>query len=119
LSNWALSGDDGQPAQDGIPNLMKYALGLSARTPGSSGLPHSGSTPLNGKSYLTLSFTDLSALSDINYNVQVSSDLRNWMSGPQYTLRIDNGTTSTATYRDLTAMQDAPRRFMRLSLTRP
>ena len=89
------------------------------RRPVRPGLPQRGSTSLSGKSYLTLSFTDLPALSDISYNVQVSSDLRNWMSGPQYTLRIDNGTTSTATYRDLTALQDAPRRFMRLGITRP
>ena len=27
----AQAGDDGQPAQDGIPNLMKYALGLNAK----------------------------------------------------------------------------------------
>ena len=119
LSNWALSGDDGQPAQDGVPNLMKYALGLNPKTPATSGLPQRGSTLLTEKSYVTLSFTDLSALSDISYTVQVSGDLQHWVSGPLYTLRIDNGTTSTATYRDLTAIQDAPRRFLRLSVTRP
>ena len=58
LSNWALSGDNGEPAQDGIPNLMKYALGLNPKTSAtSSGLPQRGSTSLGGKSYLTLSFT--------------------------------------------------------------
>ena len=33
-------------------------------------------------------------------------------------MRIDNGTTSTAVYRDLTAIRSAPRHFLRLSITR-
>jgi hypothetical protein len=119
LSNWSLSGDTGEPAGDGIPNLLKYALGLNASTPSASGLPVIGNTTTSGKTYLTLSFTDLSALTDITYTVQVSSDLKTWLSGSQYTLRTDNGSTNTATFRDLTAVQDAPRRFMRLSVTRP
>jgi hypothetical protein len=119
LSNWSLSGDIGVPAGDGVPNLLKYALGMNAYTPSASGLPVIGSTTTGGKTYLTLSFTDLSALTDITYTVQVSSDLQTWFSGSQYTVRTDNGSTTTATYRDLTAIQDAPRRFIRLSVTRP
>jgi hypothetical protein len=119
LSNWSYSGDTGQPAGDGVPNLMKYALGLNPNTPVTSGLPVVGKVTLNGKTYLTLTFTDQSALTDITYNVQVSSDMQNWQSGPLYTVRMDNGTTNTAVYRDLTALQDAPQHFMRLNVTRP
>jgi len=115
LSNWSLSGDTGDPAGDGIPNLTKYALGLNPNTPAASGLPAPGKVSVNGKSYLTLSFTDQSGLTDITYGVQVSSDLQNWQSGA---VRMDNGTTSTAVYRDSTAIGDAPRHFMRLSITR-
>jgi hypothetical protein len=78
-----------------------------------------GTTATGGKTYLSLSFTDLSALTDITYTVQVSSDLKTWFSGSQYTVRTDNGTTNTVTYRDLTAIQGTPRRFIRLSVTRP
>jgi hypothetical protein len=68
---------------------------------------------------LTLSFTQPSTLTDIVYTVQVSSDLQTWQSGASYTVRTDNGSTNQATYRDLTAIQDAPRRFIRLSVSRP
>ena len=118
LSNSSLSGDSADPAQDGVPNLMKYALGLNPNTPATTGLPVIGKVSVNGKTYLTLSFTDQSALTDITYSVQGSSDLQNWQSGPAYAIRIDNGTTSTAVYRDTTAMEDAPRQFLRLSVTR-
>ncbi len=118
LGNWSLSGDNGQPARDGIPNLMKYALGLNPNKPALSGLPIPGQVSVSGKTYLTLTFTDQSALTDITYNIEVSSDLRNWQSGALYTVRTDNGMTNTATFRDLTAIQDAPRHFMRLTITR-
>jgi hypothetical protein len=117
LNNWAVSGDNGQPAQDGVPNLMKYALGLNAKAPATitTGLPVLGQVAVSGKTYLTLTFTDQQALTDISYQVQVSSDLKNWQSGA---VRLDNGTTNTAVYRDVTAIQDGPRHFMRLNVTR-
>jgi alpha-N-arabinofuranosidase len=119
LSNWPFSGDTGQPARDGIPNLMKYALGLDPKTPVTSGLPTCGQTPFNGRMHLTLTFAKLRSLSDITYDVQVSGDLQSWQSGPLYTIRADDGTTDTAIFRDLSATEDTPRRFMRLHVTRP
>jgi len=119
LSNWSYSGDTGDPANDGIPNLIKYALGLNPNKPAVSGMPVLGQVALNGKTYLTLTFTEQPALTDITYTVQVSSDLQNWQSGSLYTVRTDNGTTNTAVFRDLTAIGDAPRHFMRLSIARP
>ena len=116
LSNWSLTGDTGQPAQDGIPNLIKYALDLNPNIPATSGLPVVGRMPLNGKTYLTLTFTDQSALTDITYTVEVSTDLKTWQSG---TVRTDNGATNTAVFRTLTAIEDTPRQFMRLTITRP
>jgi hypothetical protein len=118
LGNWATSGDAGDPADDGVSNLMKYALGLNPNEPAVSGLPAPGQAAVNGKTYLTLTFTEQAALTDITYTVEVSSDLQNWESGPAHTVRMDNGTTNTAVFRDLTAIQDAPRQFMRLSVTR-
>lgn len=118
LDNWAVSGDTGNPSGDGIPNLMKYALGLNPNVPAVSGLPVLGQVSVSGKMYLTLTFTDQAALTDIAYTVQVSSDLQNWQSGASYAVRTDNGTTSTAVFRDLTAIGSAPQRFMRLSVTR-
>ena len=118
LSTWSVSGDTGDPAQDGTPNLMKYALGLNPNKPASSSLPLPGWVSLNGKTYLTLSFTDQAALTDIAYTVQVSTDLQNWQSGSLLTVRTDNGSTNTAVFRAVTAIEDSPRQFMRLSVTR-
>ena len=81
LKNWSLSGDTGNPSGDGIPNLMKYALALNPNKPATSGLPLLGQVAIGGKTYLTLTFTDQAALTDIAYTVQVSSDLQNWQSG--------------------------------------
>jgi hypothetical protein len=118
LNNWSVSGDTGNPSGDGIPNLMKYALGLNPNQPAFSGLPILGQVAVSGKWYLTLTFTDQAALTDITYTVLVSSDLQNWESGASYTVRTDNGTTNTAVFRDLTAIGSVPQRFMRLSVTR-
>ena len=119
LLNGSFSGDHGQPAHDGIPNLLKYALGLDPKLPATTGLPATGRLPLNGMTYLTLTFTKQRALTDISYAVQVSGDLLNWQSGPLVTARIDDGTSDTATYRDLTAIRDVSPRFIRLNVTRP
>ncbi len=59
------------------------------------------------------------SLTDITYKVEVSSDLQTWQSGSSYTVRVDNGTTDTATYRDAAAIGDIPRHFIRLSVVRP
>ena len=120
LNDWSVSGDFGQPSYDGVSNLMKYALGLVAKTRApASGMPAIGKVPLSGKTYLTFTFTKLRSLADITYTVQVSSDLQTWQSGSLYTVRTDNGSTDTAIFRDLTAIEDAPRRFIRLCVSRP
>jgi len=116
LSNWSLSGDNGQPAGDGVSNLMKYALNLPAHSTAPAGaLPIVGRTTLSGSTYLTISFTRQNSLTDITYSVQASSDLVHWTSGPS---RIDNGSTPTATYCDTMPLGSTPSRFLRLMVTR-
>ncbi|PAW76234.1 MAG: hypothetical protein B9S32_16020 [Verrucomicrobia bacterium Tous-C9LFEB] len=119
LSDWSISGDTAQPAHDGVPNLAKYALGLDPNTPATTGLPVIGKVALNGKSYLTLTYTRPPGLADIVYTVQVSGDLQTWSSGASAVVRVDDGTTNTIVYRDLTPVSDASQRFMRLSVARP
>ncbi len=118
LNDPTVSGDNAEPAGDGLSNLTKYAMGLPPHTSSAAGGPLLGFQSLSGKSYLSLTFTRQITLSDIQYVVEVSSDLQNWQSGSSFTLRTDDGTTSRATYRDLTAIQDAPHRFIRLKIVR-
>ncbi len=118
LSNWSISGDSGQPAKDGVSNLMKYALGLDPQTPATTGLPVTGKTSISGKTYQTITFTKQRALTDVTYDIQVSTNMTTWQSGPSFTVRMDNGSTDTAIYRDVIAIEDAPRRFLRLNVAR-
>ncbi|MCX6969657.1 MAG: alpha-L-arabinofuranosidase [Verrucomicrobia bacterium] len=119
LGDPGVSGDAADPDGDGIPNLMEYALGLEAKTCSVAGLPVAGTQTDGGRTYLTLTFAKIRSLADITYTVQVSGDLQTWNSGPSYAARTDDGSTDQAVYRDLTAIQDHPRRFIRLMVTRP
>jgi hypothetical protein len=119
LSDPDVSGDSADPGGDGIPNLMKYALGLAAKTRSVAGLPVAGTQTVGGKNYLTLTFAKIRALTDVAYTVQVSGDLQTWNSGPSYTVRMDDGSTDQAVYRDLSAVGESSRRFIRLMITRP
>jgi len=125
LADPAISGDMASPAKDGITNLMKYALNLNPLTAVVSGLPVQGTT-VDGSNhtYLTLSYTQVIAATDITYSAQVSSDLQTWNSGPGYTLLLSgsnnpDGTTTTVVIQDLTPQDSAPKRFIRLQVTKP
>ena len=65
------------------------------------------------------SFKQPLALRDVLYRVEVSDDLQTWRSGADYVVRMDDGTTDQAVYRDLTPLGTSPRRWMRLAVTVP
>ena len=68
----SIAGDTANPAHDGIVNLMKYAFGMDPAASSRTGLPLNGF--VGGK--LRLGFNR--AASDVQYQVQASSDLINW-----------------------------------------
>ena len=112
LNDPAISGATADPDHDSIPNLMEYALSLDPKIASVSGLPMLGQTSVGGKNYLTLTFNKPRTIADVTYTVQVSNDLVNWNSGPNYAVRMDDGSTDSAVFRDLTAIDDVPRHFM-------
>ena len=67
-------GDTVDPSGEGIPNLLRYALGLPAIGTIGAGLPFWG---MSG-SYLTLSFTRCKVATDITYHILESDDLDTW-----------------------------------------
>ncbi len=71
-NNPSFSGTGATPGGDGIPNLVKFAFGLSPFVGSQSSLPHA--TIVNGK--LSLAFT--AANTDVTYTVQASTDLATW-----------------------------------------
>ena len=112
------------PAGDGIPNLLKYALNLNPKAPGASGLPVAGLISTGSGNFMTLTYTQAIAASDITYVPEVSSDLQTWNSGVGYVAPFSvtnngDGVTETVIVEDLLQLSGTGRHFMRLMITRP
>lgn len=123
MADPSIAGDTADPAGDGIPNLIKYALGLDPWTDGSQGLPACGMVTIGNFNYLTLTYTQQIFGNDLNYLPEVSVDLQNWYSGPTYIVPVTitpnpDGVTETVTVRYLTPMGSTPA-FMHLKVTGP
>ncbi len=116
-----LQKSDATLAHDGVTNLMKYALNLDPSQPASSGLPVVGiSPPINSQNYLTLTFTQLQNATDLDYVVQVSSDLVNWSTDTAPVSLTPNGDgTATVVVRDAVALTAGAKRFIRLQVSQP
>jgi hypothetical protein len=119
-SNVGAGADGASPAGDGVPNLIKYALGLNPFTPATlAQLPSGSLTQTGGQSYLALTVNRAADPSDITYTVEVSSNLlTGWVSGPPYTVTLTN-TATQLVVRDSTPVPAATARFMRLVVTNP
>jgi len=123
LGDPSVSGDSADPAGDGIPNLMKYALNLDPWTNGADGLPVCGVVRIGGLNYVTLTYTELIFGNDLDYIPEVSVDLQNWNSGPSYIAPVSttpnpDGVTETVIVRDLAPAGALPV-FMNLKVTGP
>ena len=144
LLNPAVSGDAGDASGDGIPNLIKYALGLNPRqhndpaylpttridtivsnvesTGASVGGIQLFDAPTvdlsNGKRYLAFTANRLEGIrSDVDYIVEVSTDLVTWHGGDPYTVTILD-TAETLEVYSATSLDDVPIQFMRLRVQR-
>jgi hypothetical protein len=114
LEDPSISGDDADPAGDGVPNLLKYAFNLSPWTP-----VRAGDLPLatREEGYLTLTYSRGLTRTDLQYQVEVSEDLVNWNAGAGFTEEVSvtgDGEWQLVTIRDRLPISDAPRRFIRL-----
>lgn len=111
------------PANDSLPNLIKYALGLNPSLSGNGGRLDCGTTTDGGIDYLTFIFTRPEpAPIGISYIVESSPDLSpaNWTTaGLSEISSTLNGGQRTITIRDSTPMTGGNRRFMRLRVIRP
>ena len=76
LSNINISGPNAVYEQDGLPNLVKYALGLEPKQNITTGLPVVSTT---GSDWV-YTYTRPSSVTDLTYSVEVSTDLTNWTS---------------------------------------
>ena len=113
-----VSGIDANPSGDGMPNLLKYALGLDPRLDNAA-----TGTPVSAISdgHLTLTFPKWTDATDLHYVVEVSDDLVIW-SSESSNVAIAATTPSgpsqvQVTVRDLAAVSGTSRRFIRLRVT--
>jgi hypothetical protein len=107
---------------DGVPNLIRYALGLDPSTYQRHLLPMHGTMEVGDENYLFLSYTRPKDVEDVEYRVEVSSNLMEWYSGEEYTMLVstmDQGDHETLVVRDRTAHAESQRRFIRLRILRP
>ncbi len=119
LADTAISGDSADPDNDGMSNLLEYALGADPKT--SDSITH---TPIVTVStgLLVLTYTRPTSTTDITYVIEWSGDLQTWSSGATVTETMsttDNGDgTTTVVTRALTSLDTTPRQFLRLRATR-
>jgi len=79
LANPAVSGDTATPANDGLANLMKYALGLSPLTPYANVFQ-----PAVSNGLFTITYAQSESAPDVALTFSWSPDLIHWYSGPGY-----------------------------------
>jgi hypothetical protein len=107
--------DNADPTDDGIPNLLKYATGLSPATASATQPVASGTTTVGGESYLTLTFNEI-ADPILIYSVQAASST----AGPWTTIWASTGVSNAAgpiTVQDTSPIGANPSRFLRLQIT--
>jgi autotransporter-associated beta strand protein len=113
LADPNISGPHADPTRQGIPNLLRHALGLTAQQNPSTHLPQLHPTPTG----ITFRFPYDPAKIDLIYQVQATSDLSNW-TNPQ--ILFDSTTTPnlpTEGWLEITDPTPLIKRFYRLHTT--
>lgn len=112
----AVTGPRADPSGEGTPNLVKYALGLplGAARPQPWGSPEV--REVLGEEYLTLTFSHPAHVVDLDYVIQLSTDLRDWSEQAVLVASRRTGRMTTRTYRDPRPLAATERRFMRLAV---
>jgi hypothetical protein len=115
-SNIGAGADNTDVIGDGLPNLIKYALGLNPFASASQSQTPAGSVlEDSGQNYLMLTVNRGARLTDVAYTVEVSGDRQTWSSGTPNTVTITD-TATQLVVRDNTPVGPAPR-FIRLAVS--
>jgi hypothetical protein len=114
-NNEAIRGDAADPDRDGLPNLLEYAFGLEPLIASPDGAPLVDATG----TFLTLTAQKNPAATDVSFSVQVNADLANAAGWSASGTTILQDTPTLLEVRDNIPIGSAPRRFIRLQVTRP
>ena len=115
-----LSGELADPDQDGVVNLVEYALALNPRASDVGGPTTAGIQP-DGR--LSITYTRNRAATDVTVKVEVSTDLVTWITGPEFVAAIattdgPGSDVETITAVSLISPASEPRQFLRLAIQR-
>ncbi|MFO1484957.1 MAG: metallophosphoesterase family protein [Verrucomicrobiaceae bacterium] len=114
-NNAALTADTADPDFDGSTNLIEYALGLEPLAPSLIGLPANDTS----SGYLKLIIPKNPLATDVSFEVQSNDDPANPLGWSSSTTTILQNTPTLLEVRDNVPISIAPRRFMRLQVSRP
>ena len=118
LANPAISGDLADGEGDGIVNVVEYALNLDPKIVDVNALP---AAFVNAGGFPSLTYTAVESAVDINYAVELSTDLVTWNAITPTAvspLVVDNGATNTVTVSSPNTLNAQPKQFLRLRVTR-
>lgn len=116
LANPQISGDNADPENDGLPNLIKYALGLSPKTAYTNVF-----NPSVQNGYFTLTYPEATAAVDVSIALEYSTDLKTWQSGPAYFEQagsVSLGGTNLVTVQAIAPVHAASRAYVRMQAVR-
>jgi hypothetical protein len=116
LNDTTISGALASPAGDGVANLVKYAMDLDPFTPVSSSQLFTTGV-FNGQ--LRITYYERTDVSDIDYVVEVSSDLATWDSGSAHVEEISRngvGGNLEEVTKGTLLPPEAARGFMQLNI---
>lgn len=118
-----VTGVNDTPANDGVSNLLKYALGLDPFTPSAGLVPVTEVVNIAGLNYLQIRFVRPSPLANANYIGETSGDLLAWSASPtDVETLVSSGpgpNQQTVIYRDRRPIAAPLHRFLRLRVTTP
>jgi hypothetical protein len=118
IENTGNANDLQDPDQDGIVNILEYALAAShPREPSNAALPTVSMTPIGDSLYTTLTVMKNQNSTDILYVVESSGDLQDWNAGSGHTVIIEE-TAQILIARDVIPSSSTSARFLRLKVTR-
>ncbi|MCX8108514.1 MAG: hypothetical protein N3G20_06895, partial [Verrucomicrobiae bacterium] len=120
LMNPAISGESASPAGDGVPNLVKYFLGLPPKTPAPADrLPVGELVLIGGQSFLAMRFMRDKMATDLSWEGQIASAIDDWqsecVSAVVHSVE-DAGQFERITLRDPQPVTNHQKRFLRLML---
>ena len=109
LTDPIISGANADPDADQLSNLIEYAMNLDPKA-------FSPTTAMvdQNRGYLTITLEKNTTATDISWSAEVTSDLTNWTPAVVIT-----NTDSSFQARDSILASTAPKRMIRLKITRP